>query len=117
MAGTRKENKKTRTTISSKAGVIFPVARLRRYLKKGRYSQRTAVSAGIYLAAVLEYLTAEIMELAGNAAQDYKKKTVGPRHIMLGVRNDTELDQLLRKVTISRGGVIPHIHPVLIPKK
>lgn len=48
----------------------------------------------MYMAAVLEYLTAEILELAGNAARDNKKGRVTPRHILLAVANDEELNQV-----------------------
>lgn len=68
------------------------------------------------MAAVLEYLTAELLELAGNAARDNKKKRVNPRHIQLAVRHDEELSKLFSNVTIPDGGVLPNIHAVLIPK-
>ena len=102
---------------SSKAGLQFPVARVGRYLKKGGYAKRTGVGAGVYLAAVLEYLCAEILELAGNAARDNKKTRIVPRHITLAVKNDEELNKLLGGVTIASGGVLPNIHAVLLPKK
>ena len=102
---------------SSKAGLQFPVARVGRYLKKGGYSKRVGVGAGVYLAAVLEYLCAEILELAGNAARDNKKSRIVPRHITLAVKNDEELNKLLGGVTIASGGVLPNIHAVLLPKK
>ena len=51
---------------SAKAGLQFPVSRIGRYLKKGRYAKRVGGGAPVYLASVLEYLTAEILELAGN---------------------------------------------------
>ena len=102
---------------SDKAGLQFPVGRVARFLKKGRYAARTGGGAPVYLAAVLEYLCAEILELAGNAARDNKKSRIVPRHIQLAVRNDEELNKLLGNVTIASGGVLPNTHAVLLPKK
>lgn len=65
----------------------------------------------VYLAAVLEYLAAEILELAGNAARDNKKQRIVPRHLQLAIRNDEELNKLLGHVVISQGGVVPFIQP------
>ena len=98
---------------SSKAGLQFPVARIGRYLKKGKYATRVGAGAPVYLASVLEYLTAEILELAGNACRDNKKSRIVPRHIQLAVRNDEELNKLLGGVTISQGGVLPNMCGVL----
>ena len=63
-----------------------------------------------YLAAVLEYLCAEILKLAGNAARDNKKARIVPRHITLAVKNDKELNKFLGGVAIASGGVLPNIH-------
>ena len=48
---------------SSRAGLQFPVGRLHRLLRKGNYAQRVGGGAPVYLAAVLEYLAAEVLEL------------------------------------------------------
>jgi len=104
-------------TRSYRAGLQFPVGRIHRHLKEGRYATRIGAGAPVYLAAVLEYLVAEILELAGNASRDNKRVRIVPRHIQLAVRNDEELNKLLQDVTIASGGVIPNIHSVLIPKK
>ncbi|KAK3705027.1 hypothetical protein QZH41_003903 [Actinostola sp. cb2023] len=60
-------------TRSSRAGLQFPVGRIHRHLRKGNYAKRVGGGAPVYLAAVLEYLSAEILELACNAARDNKK--------------------------------------------
>jgi histone H2A len=104
------------TSRSAKAGLQFPVGRIGRFLKKGKYATRVGAGAPVYLAAILEYLTAEILELAGNAARDNKKARIVPRHIQLAVRNDEELNKLFGSVTIAQGGVLPNIHSVLLPK-
>lgn len=104
-------------TRSTRAGLQFPVGRVHRHMRDGRYAARVGAGAPVYMAAVLEYLAAEILELAGNASRDNKRQRIVPRHIQLAVRNDEELNKLLGNVTIASGGVIPNIHSVLIPKK
>ena len=108
---------KSKSTRSARAGLLFPVGRIHRHLKKGNYSKRIGSGAPVYLAAVMEYLTAEILELAGNAARDNKKKRIIPRHLQLAIKNDEELNKLLDRATIAQGGVVAYIHSVLLPKK
>ena len=104
-------------TRSSRAGLQFPVGRIARYMRRGCYAQRVGAGAPVYVASVLEYLTAELLELAGNAAKDNKKHRIVPRHIMLAIKNDEELGRLLGNVTIAQGGVLPNIHTSLLPEK
>ena len=116
MSGRAGVQRKKRLSRSAKAGIVFPITRVQRYLKQ-TLKRRIQYGAPIYLSAVLEYLCAEILELAGNAARDNKKRIVTPRHILLAIANDTELHQLTKGVTISQGGVLPNIHEVLISNK
>eukprot|EP00762_Andalucia_godoyi_P007807 ANDGO_01724.mRNA.1 Histone H2A len=116
-AGNRAKSSKKAVSRSQRAGLSFPVGRIARFLKQGQYAERVAAGAPVYLAAVLEYLAAEVLELAGNAAREVKKTRIIPRHIQLAVRHDEELNRLLANVTISQGGVLPRINNALLPKK
>merc|ERR1719465_66714 len=99
---------------SARAGLQFPVGRIARQMRQGRHAARVGAGAPVYLAAVLEYLAAEVLELAGNAARDNKRSRIIPRHIQLAVRNDDELARLMANTTIAAGGVLPNIHQELI---
>jgi len=101
---------------SERAGLHFPVGRIARFLKEGRFAQRVGEGASVYLAAVLEYLTAEILELSGNAAKQMKKSRIIPRCIYLAIKEDPELDRLLGDAVITSGGAKMHIDPFLYRK-
>ncbi|KAK5646179.1 hypothetical protein RI129_004643 [Pyrocoelia pectoralis] len=88
---------------SSRAGLQFPVGRIYGLLRKGNYAERVGVGALVYLAAVMGYLAAKVLEFAGNMVR-YNKKI---RHLQLAVRNDEELNKLLSGVTITQGSVLP----------
>ena len=111
-------SKKNKTnTKSSKSGLQFPVARVERMVKLGKYAKRIGEAACVYLTAVVEYMVAEVLEQAGNATRDARRKRVVPRTLMLAIRNDEELNEFLRGVTIPDSGVIPLIHKSLFKKK
>jgi len=104
---------------SVRAGLHFPVGRVHRLLRKGPWAARIGVFAPVYLAAVLEYLTAEIFELAGILARDAggrsgEKVRIEPRHLLLAIRQDSELDELFEGAIVGSGGVLPNINPALL---
>ena len=104
---------------SAKAGLIFPVGRVGSLLRRGQYARRVGASSAVYLAAVVEYLVAELLELTVKAAsqQKNKSKRLSPRALTLAVRHDDDLGALLQNVTLSRGGVIPSVNKALAKKQ
>ena len=108
--------KMKRVSKSKKSGIVFPVVRFLKKLKNAYPKQRVGKGAAVYLAAVLEYLVGEVTELSAGNAHKYKKSRITPRHVQLAIRNDEELDQLLSKAILPSGGVIPYIHPKLLPR-
>ena len=113
---TMMNNGNGRGSRSKKAGLVFPVGRIETLIRHHSGVERVSGTAAVYLAAVLEYLAAEILELSGNAALDNKKKRVTTRHLLLAIRYDEELNTLTHNITLS-GGVIPNIYAVLLPRK
>ena len=104
-----KDEEGKKNTLSKKSGLQFPVARIHANLKKGKYAEHVNKMASVYLTAVIEYLVAEVLELAGGQAKDFGKTRITPRHIQLAVRSDLELNDLLKDVTIVNGGVFPNV--------
>jgi histone H3/H4 len=84
----------------------------------GKRAVKTVIlgdGAAVYLAAVLEYLVAELLELGGNAARDNRMSMITPRHLELAIRNDEELNNMTPRTQVSYYGmgVLPNIHAVL----
>ncbi|EMP24417.1 Histone H2A type 2-B [Chelonia mydas] len=91
--------------------------RIDRLLRKGQFADRVGEGAPVYMAAVLQYLTHEIVDIAGEVAARSKKRRISPRHLQLAIHSDSELKKLLGGVTISQGGVLPLNQPVVLPSK
>ena len=98
MATPRKSSKKASKSVSQskKAGLVFPVGRVGSMLRKGRYAGRVSRSAAVFLAASLEFLVAETLDLACKSVlQRGKSKRITPRALTLAVRHDADLGELL----------------------
>lgn len=106
-----------KTTLSEVSGVVFPVGRMHRYMRRHRVAARVGKGAAVYMAAVLEYISAELLEVGGYVAKDMKKTRVVPRDLMLAIRQDNELDSLFRGATLPFSGTLPFIHRKLLVDK
>lgn len=109
--------KTAKRTASSRAGLQFPVGRTHRLLKEGAYTNRVSKGSAVALSAILEYLSAEMLELAGKCARDNQMKRINPRCVMLAVQNDEELHALYGNACIPNSGWAANIHSSLLPKK
>lgn len=75
------KKKKSPVTRNARAGLTFPVGRISRFMREGRYACRQSANASVYMAAVLEYLVAELLDVSGNAARDDNRTHISPRHV------------------------------------
>ena len=109
---------KKRKTVqrSVQAGLHFSISRVEKIIRS-QHCNRVGGGAPIYLAAVLEYLAAEFLELSGNSAIDAKRARIKVRDLQLATLNDEELNKLLSDWNWVGGGVLPNIHRVLLPKR
>ena len=82
-----------RVSNSFRAGLVFPVGRIGRYMRNGKYCARTGMGAPIMLAAVMEFLCAEVLEISGEVCKGSKKKRITSRHIEIAVRSDRDFEK------------------------
>lgn len=54
------------------------------------------------MAAVLEYLTAEVIECSGEVCHNLWYNHITPRHIQTAIRSDNELDSIVREAIAQR---------------
>ena len=94
-----------------RAGVKFPISRLAKFAKNGRYADRIGQGAPVFMAGVLEYLTFELLELASSKANDDKssssKNSIMPRHIMMAIKSDEEFNKFLKGAEFKETGRAP----------
>jgi len=88
-----KAPKKKSVSRAEKAGLLFPVSKFNRHMREARKSKRVAAASPVYLAAVLEYATTEILEMAEKELGK-KKKRITPLELSRAIRKDDELAAL-----------------------
>ena len=103
----------------NKAGIIFSPSLVEKFLRQFGYLKiMISNTAPVYLAAVLEYITFEILDLSNSYCKDNKRVRINIRDVEMAIRTDVELDNLCSNLNINLlgGGVIPFIHSSLLKK-
>ena len=90
---------------SARAGVIFPVGRIHRHMKEGRFAERISSDAPVFMAAVLQQVVEEIFKEAQTRKENKSAKRLTPNNILTAIRKDRELNEIFRDVVIREGGV------------
>jgi len=98
------------------SGIVVKATSAERLLRQ-HWPGPLGESASVYFAAIVEYLLAELWDLAGSATRDSGRATITPRTIQVAVLNDDELRALWGRFNICGGGVLPNIHPNLLPRR
>nr|QBK86460.1 MAG: histone 2A-domain-containing protein [Marseillevirus LCMAC102] len=120
---TKSEKQKERSTPvrrECQAGLLFSVALVEKFIREfGASDLNVSKTSSVALAAVLESIIREILDLAGNAAHDLHKVIIVIKHVYLAVANDEELDQLRRDLGIEfvGGGVLSGIRAEILPSQ
>ncbi|KFV57103.1 Histone H2A type 1, partial [Gavia stellata] len=116
--GSEAKAKKSRLSRSSRAGLLFPVSRVDRQLRQGRFAERFGARAPVYLAAVLQGVTHKTMEVAGKISKQSKQQRISPSHLQMAVQKISGLRKLLRgAVPRGRGKAVPQRRRVASPSK
>ena len=103
--------------ISAKSGSKYNVGRITTFCKNGRFADRIGAGTPIFVGAVLEYITSEILLLASQEAKADGISRIKPRHIMLAIRKDPELNKYFAGADFSQAGVLPSKEPTSGGKK
>ena len=61
------------------------------------------------MASAMEFLCAEVLEIAAQSCLENKKRIIKPRHIELSVRKDPEFARLFKNKTFAGAGTAPKI--------
>jgi histone H2A len=99
-----------------RSGVNFPVLHIRRLMRQHRRAN-VHPHAAIFASAVLEYLTAELLESSAQVTSFAKKKVITPRFIKIAMHQDNDFVQYIKGVIIRESGNVPYIENFAPRKK
>lgn len=104
---------KMRFSKQEKSNIIFSPSIINKIFKN---EIKISNSAKIFISAVLEYLTFEIIDLSIIFCKDDKRSRITIRDIEIAIKTDNELNKMFNKLNIILlgGGVIPTIENISI---
>jgi len=114
-----KDEKKSGTK-AEKAGLVFPPSRFEKIIRaEVGFEGRVGENASVFLAGVCEYITFEILEIAGNITKDNNQSRIKLRYLMFAIENDEEISKLVKKLNVKfQGfGVVPGIDTRITERK
>ena len=100
---------KKKRSKSERAGILFPVSKIGRSLKKDGRVKRVGAASSVCLATVLEYVTAELLDLATRKCKKGGRKRVAPQDIVSAIRSDPELHRLLSGHVLAAGETVKKV--------
>ena len=109
--------KTQKASLTKKADLRLSVPRIRKSIKTQRIASRVSLPAPVYMAAAIEYLAHEILDMSGQSAKDNRKKLIRPRDIMFAIRNDEDMDTFIGSACITDAGILPKIAPELLKRE
>lgn len=112
----KKVSKSGQTTRAMKAGLTVPPSRVNRAMKLRSGLKRVGGTAPVYMAAVMEYLAAEILEVACNSTTKAKRKRVTPEDVSMALRSDADLQKVCGGFALYTGDKLEEIAKSLAPK-
>lgn len=103
----RRREAKVKQSRSSRAGLLFPVSRIERQLRRGQFAERFGANAPVYLAAVLQWVTHKTMDMAGKISKKNNQQYISPCHLQMSIKNSPVLKHLLGSGPKHRGRAVP----------
>lgn len=106
---------KAKVASSVRAGTVFPVGRVVNKLRAEGIASGCSTRTGAALAASLDEIFVALLSSSVQACLVNNKPRITPRLLKIAIANDVALAELF-DATIPRGGVLPNIHRILLPK-
>ena len=93
-----------RERMEKRIDLTYGVGRIDRMMKKMRLAERTGISGAVFMAATLEYMTVELVEMATAEAKRQGRSRIKPADLQRAICSDPEMLKLFANAQIHEGG-------------